>query len=305
MAHIDELLKNRQNTAALKQALEWRLQAPAELLPLVALGRAYLALEDLERAARAFGSILDLYPSRADMRRMAGNWLELCAQSGLDLAVDTYRVAMKQRPDHPSVYHQLAMTLIRLNRYHEAFEVLEEGLEARRIENRFPGVIRILKEGLSLVGQSWMTHKPEDADEILRRLSVHQLTPSVGETLRFVLTWETDANDVDFHIFDEHYNHAFYRRKSLPNQGGELYADVTSGYGPECFTIASPKKSPYRLKAHYYRRGPMGYGAGQLQIIRHDGHGQLAFENRPFVIMQDGAYVDLGEVTDRTALSVH
>ena len=40
----------------------------------------------------------------------------------------------------------------------------------------------------------------------------------------------------------------------------------------------------------------MGYGMGKLQIIDHDGHGNLRFDERPFVIMQDGAFVDLGTV---------
>ncbi len=40
----------------------------------------------------------------------------------------------------------------------------------------------------------------------------------------------------------------------------------------------------------------MGYGMGKLQIIDHDGHGNLRFDERPFVIMQDGAFVDLGHV---------
>jgi len=35
---------------------------------------------------------------------------------------------------------------------------------------------------------------------------------------------------------------------------------------------------------------------GKLQIIDHDGHGNLRLEERPFVIMQDGAFVDLGRV---------
>jgi uncharacterized protein YfaP (DUF2135 family) len=117
--------------------------------------------------------------------------------------------------------------------------------------------------------------------------------------LRFVLTWETDANDVDFHIQDARGGHAFYSQRQLPS-GGELYADVTTGYGPECFTIRAPASArayPYRLQAHYYSRGPMGYGMGKLQIIEHDGHGGLHFEERPFVVMRDHAFVEMGTVS--------
>jgi hypothetical protein len=53
---------------------------------------------------------------------------------------------------------------------------------------------------------------------------------------------------------------------------------------------------PYTLQAHYYSRGPMGYGMGKLEIIDHDGKGGLKFEERPFVVMVDHAFVDLGTV---------
>ena len=38
----------------------------------------------------------------------------------------------------------------------------------------------------------------------------------------------------------------------------------------------------------------MGYGMGMLADRAHDGKGELAFEDRPYVIMNDHAYVDLG-----------
>ena len=114
--------------------------------------------------------------------------------------------------------------------------------------------------------------------------------------MRFVLYWETDANDVDFHIHDGKGGHAFYSQRQLLS-GGELYADVTTGYGPECFAIPGPGRAfPYQLQIHYYSRGPMGYGMGKLEILDHDGQGNLRFEQRPFVVMNDGAYVDLGTV---------
>ena len=50
------------------------------------------------------------------------------------------------------------------------------------------------------------------------------------------------------------------------------------------------------MKAHYYSRGPMGYGMGLLRIVEHDGDGVLRFDQRPFVVMNDRAFVDLGKV---------
>ena len=300
MAAIVKDLRGGRLKRAQRAAKAWHAKNPADLLGLVALGQTLSLKGDQVNAARAFGGILDLYPSRADMRRLAGNWLERLGDAGLSLAVDTYQVAAEQRPDHPAVYHQLAMGLLRLGRYEAALELLLRGLSARRAGNRFPGVDRILQEDAQLAAAAWAAAEPSARGRIAARLEPHGLRIDDRATLRFVLTWETDANDVDFHIFDGKFNHAYYSRRGLAS-GGELYADVTTGYGPECFTIHDPKGYPYKLKAHYYRRGPMGYGAGKLQIIRHDGKGRLGFEDRPFVIMSDGAYVDLGTVSKRSA----
>jgi hypothetical protein len=38
----------------------------------------------------------------------------------------------------------------------------------------------------------------------------------------------------------------------------------------------------------------MGYGMGLLEIQKFDGQGGLSFEDRPYVIMNDHAFVDLG-----------
>ena len=67
------------------------------------------------------------------------------------------------------------------------------------------------------------------------------------------------------------------------------------GAGPE------PDAAPYRLQVHYYRRGPMGYGMGTVQVIAHDGKGGLSVEPRPFVVMADDAMVDLGRAAERKA----
>jgi hypothetical protein len=40
----------------------------------------------------------------------------------------------------------------------------------------------------------------------------------------------------------------------------------------------------------------MGYGMGKLQILDHDGSGNIVFDERPFVIQADRAFVDLGRV---------
>ncbi|HRI55231.1 MAG TPA: hypothetical protein PLW65_34085, partial [Pseudomonadota bacterium] len=244
------------------------------------------------------GSIIDLFPGRADLRRLAGGRLERLNTDGLPLAIDTFDKARAQRADHPASHRLLAYAQLRAGRPAEALETILGGATRSYPAGRFAGVERILAEDVGLIAAAYVRAQPGQRSSVEQRLAGLGARIASEPSLRFVLTWETDANDVDFHIYDGRGGHAFYGSRSLPS-GGELYADVTTGYGPECFTIPLPPGSrtyPYKLQAHYYSRGPMGYGMGKLEVLEHDGKGGLRFSQRPFVIMVDSAFVNLGEV---------
>lgn len=295
---IMNALRHKDQDAALTQANAWWETSPGDVMALVALGEALEANKQTEEAGRAYGSLIDLFPARADLRRFAGERLERLKDDAANaLAADSYAKAVEQRPDHPQSHRLLAYALLKLGQPEKAFEVLEKGAAQRYPEGRFAGVDQILAEDLGIAAQVWIKAQPERKDEIYKRLAKAGGRRETSPSLRFVLSWETDANDVDFHIYDSQGGHAFYSSQELPS-GGELYEDVTTGYGPECFTIrGKPKAAPYKLQAHYYSRGPMGYGMGALQIVQHDGQGNLKFDDRPFVVMQDHAFLELGTVS--------
>jgi tetratricopeptide (TPR) repeat protein len=286
--------------AAIEQAYRWHREEPGDVMALTALGQTLEAAGELATAARAYGSIIDLFPARADLRRFAGERLEhLKDAAAADLALDTFARARDERADHPASHRLLAFAELRRGHYQEAFTATFEGLKQPYPSGRFRGVDQILREDLGLVAAAWIKADPKRREEILAKVAAAGGVVEDTPSLRFVLNWETDANDVDFHIFDADGGHAFYEHPELAS-GGRLYADVTTGYGPECFTIRLPReqRSPlYTLQAHYYSRGPMGYGMGKLEIIDHDGSGGLTFEERPFVAMVDHAFVELGTVT--------
>jgi hypothetical protein len=286
--------------AAIEQAYRWHREEPGDVMALTALGQTLEAAGEIATAARAYGSIIDLFPARADLRRFAGERLEhLKGGAGEDLALDTFARARVERADHPASHRLLAFAELRRGHYQEAFTATFEGLKQPYPSGRFRGVDQILREDLGLVAAAWIKADPKRREEILAKVGAAGGVVEDAPSLRFVLNWETDANDVDFHIIDADGGHAFYEHPELAS-GGRLYADVTTGYGPECFTIRLPKeqRSPlYTLQAHYYSRGPMGYGMGKLEIIDHDGSGGLTFEERPFVAMVDHAFVELGTVT--------
>ncbi|HEY8079866.1 MAG TPA: VIT domain-containing protein, partial [Labilithrix sp.] len=295
---MDDLSRGERD-AAVAEAKRWQTDQPGDVMALVALGEAYEAKGDAKTAARAYGSILELFSFRADSRRFAGERLErLSDPSAIRLAIDTYAKAVEQRPDHPASHRLYAYTLLKHGEYEKAFDAIVKGASRSYPPNRFAGVDRILREDVGLISAAWIHAQPARRSEIeAKRLAAGGFEES-SPSVRFVLVWETDANDVDFHIYDGKGGHAYYGSRELPS-GGQLYADVTTGYGPECFTIrgaAASRAYPYVLQAHYYSRGPMGYGMGKLEILDHDGRGNITFEERPFVIQTDRAFVDLGRV---------
>jgi hypothetical protein len=280
----------------------WQAETPGDVLALLALGEAWQEAGETASAARAYGSLIDLFPSRADIRRLAGQRLERLGPTALPLAVDTYRKAVLQRPDHPSGHRLLAWAQVLSGDCEGAFATLDAAIARGLTGGRFLGVERILREDLGLIAAAWLHHEPKRREEIRERTAARGARIADEPSLRFVLTWETDANDVDLHVYDARGGHASFQSQQLPS-GGELFADVTNGYGPECFAIVDPaarRAGPYRLQAHYYSRGPMGYGMGVLHVVSHDGRGGMTVEARPFVVMEDRAMLELGEVEVRT-----
>lgn len=289
-----EALKRGDIQGARDLAEAARTQHPGDVIGLIALGEALEAQGDFPRAARAYGSLIDLFPSRTDLRRMAGARLErLPREHGLALAVDSYKKALAQREDHPSSHRLLAYGELKQGNHAAAFDTLARALRRSFAWARFEGVDRILREDLGLVAAAWLRAQPDQEGHVMSELARLGVALDRNPSLRFVLNWETDANDVDFHIYDGRGGHAYYMQPKL-GSGGSLYADITSGYGPECFAISGKARAfPYVLQAHYFSRGPMGYGMGKLEVIEHDGQGNLRFVERPFTIMKDKAFVEL------------
>jgi tetratricopeptide (TPR) repeat protein len=305
MKIVMDAIARRDHRAALAEAQRWHHKTPGDSLALVALGESFEAMGQPRWAARAYGSLIDLFPSRADVRRFAAARLERVAQrqgrsvpAALALAIDSYRVAREQRPDHPTSHRLYAFALTKIGDHAKAFTVLREALDARYPGGRFAGVTEVLREDLGLIAAAWIAAQPQKREVIQARLEDAGAKLATDPSIRFVLNWETDTNDVDLHVFDDS-SHAFYGNPRLAS-GGSLVADVTTGYGPELFSArgsAAERAASYRLQVHYYDRGPMGYGMGKVQVVEHDGHGGLRFDERPFVVMKPQAFVDLGSVT--------
>jgi tetratricopeptide (TPR) repeat protein len=268
---------------------KWHQEDLSNVMALIALGEWYEKTDNTTQAARAYSSLIDYFPARADIRRWAAERL-LSIKSTSWLSIDSLKKAVEQRSDHPSGHYLLAIAYWEAGQYKEAVETLQAAM--KRKYPRFAAANRILMETLAIM----LTRLEQQQQlETLFPGNTFKWEKATQRQLRLVLMWETDANDVDFHIYDNQQHHAFYRQRSLPT-GGTLYADITTGYGPECFSILEPKAFPYKVQANYYSMGPMGYGMGVLHVLDYDLKKGLHSEFRPFVVMKNQAFVELGKL---------
>ena len=94
--------------------------------------------------------------------------------------------------------------------------------------------------------------------------------------LRIVLSWDTDMTDLDLHVVSPDGEHVYYGNRVGMN-GGALDVDVTGGYGPEIYAIASPPRGNWQVYTNYYGGGwNEGDNNGELSvaqifIVTHEG----------------------------------
>jgi len=148
--------------AAIQKAYEWHREDPGDVMALVALGEALEAAGEVSTAARAYGSIVDLFPARADMRRFAGERLERLPKSaGLALALDTFERAREERPDHPASHRLVAFALLKEGHFQDAFNAATKAIRQPYPAGRFAGVDQILREDLGLIAAAWIKAEPD------------------------------------------------------------------------------------------------------------------------------------------------
>ncbi len=93
--------------------------------------------------------------------------------------------------------------------------------------------------------------------------SVAFYSKAPAKAMKIILMWDTDGTDVDLHVVEPTGEECFYGHKET-KIGGSLDVDITDGYGPEVYTLATPTKGIYKIMAHYYSDN--GYPQSQLTV---------------------------------------
>jgi hypothetical protein len=276
---------------ALAGAARAQVATPGDLGALIALGVAAEAAGADLLAARAYGSLIDLYPGNAELVRTAAVRLERLGAAGLALALDAHARAAADRPDHLHGLRLYAWARARTGDLDGAYAILDRAL--RTPARHAAEAADALGADLGVLSAVIAAADPGRRAALETRLGELGVAWPTASSTRAFLSWETDANDVDFHVVDADRGHVWYRVRERAGVG-HLLDDITRGYGPEVF-VADAAAGTRRLAAHYYSRGAMGVGLGVLQVIRHDAAaGTVRIELRPFALATDDAVAALG-----------
>jgi hypothetical protein len=202
-------------------------------------------------ALRALSSLVEENPGDAVLARdvavSAMTW---------GLSADAYHLFRRvaaARPYEPQTYRGLAQALARLGHSDLAMAYFEVGL-AGQWDQRFGDFHRILGvEYLELLrrvvnGQA----KTSVPDLVVKRLDAVSSAIQLGRAdMVVMITWNTDATDVDLHVIEPSGEECFYGH-SRTQSGGQITADVTQGYGPEMFVLPGAPAGRYVIRAKYY-----------------------------------------------------
>ncbi|HCL58027.1 MAG TPA: hypothetical protein DHW82_13615 [Spirochaetia bacterium] len=125
------------------------------------------------------------------------------------------------------------------------------------------------------------------------KVSFFSKAPAKG--LKILLVWDTDNTDVDLWVTEPSGEKSYYGYRNTKD-GGSLDVDVTTGYGPEVYTIASPVKGSYLIQVNYYSDN--GYPQSQLKIyaVLYEGTPNEVIKEYEAVLTKTGEVVTIDSV---------
>ncbi len=264
----------------------------------------FKAKGEMVKAVRVLSNLAEMDLEAPQVLRVLG--YRLLQYDNPAESVPVFEVVLKQRPEEPQSYRDLAIALTRRaevsadtakDDYSRALDLYQTLIWGRDYENwdgRFGDVeLFALEESnamLEAAKKAGVTKIPLDK-EFIRPVDVD---------VRIVMTWSADNTDIDLHVIEPSGEKVFYGHK-LSVAGGMISRDFTGGYGPEEYMIHNAPKGKYKIKAHYYASHAvelLGAVTVQADVYTNFGRPNQKRQSLTFPLKEDGKDVyDIGEIT--------
>lgn len=131
------------------------------------------------------------------------------------------------------------------------------------------------------------------AGDAVKRVSFFASVPS--RDVKVVLTWDTPT-DVDLWVIDPKGEKCYYANRST-KLGGNLDVDITTGFGPETFTMASAYPGTYAVQVQYYSSSEAPVTRVNVHVVLYEGTPRERRQQFQFVMTRQHQVFHIGEFT--------
>jgi len=103
--------------------------------------------------------------------------------------------------------------------------------------------------------------------------------------VKVVLTWDTPT-DVDLWVIDPRGEKCFYAHRSTKS-GGNLDVDITAGFGPETFSMATALPGVYSVQVQYYSSHEAPVTRVNVYVVLNEGGPREERSSHQFVMTKE------------------
>jgi hypothetical protein len=254
--------------------------------------------KDTDGAVRVLSSVIEQFPSRPDALRLVGYRLLDLHQAAQ--AARLFQQVQRNRPFEPHSYRDLARSLEECGKFGLAalyYEMVLTGQWHARFASDLKTVA--LEEYARMMNDAI---RRKDVAKELKNVFGNRLEALRGvlqpSDLRVVITWNTDATDIDLWVIEPDGTKCFYQHQRTKN-GGQLSQDQTQGYGPERYQALHALKGAYTIIVHYYRANPnllAGETHVNVAVTRNAGTPQEATERHNVILKKHDEQAEVCKV---------
>ncbi len=137
----------------------------------------------------------------------------------------------------------------------------------------------------------------EDPDTLAEDIVALNLGEQIENDMKVFLSWDTDRTDVDLWVINPAGEKVYYSHKK-GRFGGQLFRDVTRGYGPESFTAHDAAKGRYEIIVHFFgtRRKAFAEARGEVIVMLNEGRPNETRHVLPYRLSDRGQTVSVATI---------
>jgi Flp pilus assembly protein TadD len=278
-------------------AKEWRAHDAYNLVAVRLLGDIQTELGDRAAARRTYSSIVELLPKDVEARRALATVLK---QGGdLEGARRELSSVLELRPDDRRVAFELGDVEHRLGHLDEAQKRFESTAGAPEVDEglRYPAKQRLAQIHQQTRRTALAAKDEAAAARETRAIEALGIQGGLENDVKIFLSWDTDRTDVDLWVTTPRGEKVFYSH-ARGGGGEELFHDVTSGYGPESFTVHAASAGEYTVQVNYFgaRSGDFKEARGEVVIVLDEGRPTQREQTFPYRLFEQGDTVTVAKV---------